>query len=273
MLADRKPVPTKYQLVKLGFLILWVHTSASHYLRSFLRNFRFASSAICCSLHHSRIHQTGCANLLKSELPLLYNLQHPRMLSSPTGTSKSPIPLILLIMSCPKRSPGTNTARACLSLPTLAASLRHIKVYEWRSMWQCAVYVSLLERVLRFLGAKCVINRQTLKNWFSLQRNANFCKLGFIAKKCYRADHFSFRPHGRILSDVTTSTMQNAKMAFRSGKTTILKFCGCQWCKISVKNHVFSRKMRVASKTLAGAVNLKLVENGKGCESAVFSRW
>ena len=62
-------------------------------------------------------------------------------------------------------------------------------------------------------GAKCVINRQTLKMWFSLKRNANFCKLGFIAKACSRADFF-FRPRGRILSDVITRTIQNAKIAF-----------------------------------------------------------
>ena len=31
--------------------------------------------------------------------------------------------------------------------------------------------------------------------------------------------------------------------------------------------------MRVASKTLAGAASLKLVENGKGWQSSVFLRW
>ena len=63
--------------------------------------------------------------------------------------------------------------------------------------------------------------------FFSLKRNVNFSKLGFIARKCYHAGLF-FRPRGRILSDVIASTMQNAKIAFRCGKTTIAKFCGGQ---------------------------------------------
>ena len=90
------------------------------------------------------------------------------------------------------------------------------------------VYIYIYGRVLRFPRSEGCYQSTNSKNVVFAEAKREFLQVGLCSiMVCSRGSKF-FRPRGRILCEVIKSTMQNAKIAFRCGKTRILTCYGRQ---------------------------------------------